>query len=97
MSTRVKEILVVAVVFIVALILYVAKINGWGGLQLSTTVSLIIIALLALSLLWILILTLRGHLVDRRVVFLYVGIAVALPFLMTISQKMSLNNFSLTG
>ena len=79
MRTRVKEILVVAVVFIVALILYVAKINGWGGLQLSTTVSLIIIALLALSLLWILILTLRGHLVDRRVVFLYVGIAVALP------------------
>jgi hypothetical protein len=51
----------------------------------------VLVGLLALSLLWILIITLRGHLVDRRVVFLYVGIAVALPFLLTISQKIRIS------
>jgi hypothetical protein len=86
-STKAKEILVLALIFAFSLIFYIGKVLGWGAVQFSTTVSFIVILLVALSLLWILILTIRGHLVERRVVFLYVGIAVALPLFMTLSQR----------
>ncbi len=91
MSTKAKEILVLALIFAFSLIFYIGKVLGWGAVQFSTTVSLIVILLVALSLLWILILTIRGHLVERRVVFLYVGIAVALPLFMTLSQKITVS------
>jgi hypothetical protein len=90
-STRAKELIAVLCVLVVCAALYIAKLSGWGGLQLSTGVSLVVIGLLALSLIWILIRTVRGHLVDRRVVFLYVGIAVALPFLLNITQKIQIS------
>ncbi len=91
MSTRMKEILVVAVVFVLALAAYIAKVNGYAGLSFSPTVSIIVIALIALGLIYILIRTLQGHLVDRRVVFLFVAIAVVLPFFMSISQQMNIS------
>lgn len=91
MSTKAKEILVLALIFAFSLIFYIGKVLGWGAVQFSTTVSFIVILLVALSLLWILILTIRGHLVERRVVFLYVGIAVALPLFMTLSQKITIS------
>ncbi len=89
MSTRFKEVLVVVLVFALSVVYYVGrKEAGWFGMvKLSPTLSLIIIIVLALSLVYILIRTIQGHLVDRRIVFLYVGVAVALPFLMTIHQK----------
>lgn len=91
MSTKAKEILVLALIFAFSLIFYIGKVLGWGAVRFSTTVSFIVILLVALSLLWILILTIRGHLVERRVVFLYVGIAVALPLFMTLSQKITIS------
>ena len=91
MSTKAKEVLVLALIFAFSLIFYIGKVLGWGAVQFSTTVSLIVILLVALSLLWILILTIRGRLVERRVVFLYVGIAVALPLFMTLSQKITIS------
>lgn len=89
MSTRVKELLAVALIFALSIVYYVGRKDaGWfGTVKFSSTVSIIISILLFLSLVYILIRTLQGHLVDRRVVFIYVGIAVALPFLMTIHQK----------
>ena len=87
MSTKTKEILTLALIAAFSLIFYIGKVLGWGAVRFSTTVSFIVILLVALSLLWILILTIRGHLVERRVVFLYVGIAVALPLFMTLSQR----------
>jgi hypothetical protein len=90
-STKAKEILVLALIFAFSLIFYIGKVLGWGAVQFSTAVSFIVILLVALSLLWILILTIRGHLVERRVVFLYVGIAVALPLFMTLSQKITIS------
>ena len=91
MSTKAKEILVLALIAAFSLIFYIGKVLGWGAVQFSTTVSFIVILLVALSLLWILILTIRGRLVERRVVFLYVGIAVALPLFMTLSQKITIS------
>ncbi len=52
----------------------------------SPTVSYIIIALIILALVYILIRTIRGQFVGRRIVFLFVGIAVVLPFFMNVSQ-----------
>jgi len=57
----------------------------------STTVSYIIIALIALALIYILIRTIQGKVYERRIVFLFVGIAVILPFFMTIEQKITLS------
>ncbi len=87
MSVRSKEVLAVVVAAIVILFFYLRKVLGWGGIEFSTTVSILVILLIAASLLWILVLTIRGRLVERRVVFLYVGIAVALPLFMTLSQR----------
>ena len=86
-----KEILVVAAFFVLALVAYIAKIKGWGGLMFSPTVSLIVIILIALSLIYILIRTIQGRLVGRRIVFLFVGIAVVLPFFMSISQEIKIS------
>ncbi|MDH3892146.1 MAG: hypothetical protein OEV49_13795 [candidate division Zixibacteria bacterium] len=91
MSTRVKELIVVVGAIVFALVFYLRKVGGGETITFSTTESVIVIALLALSLLWIMILTIKGRLIERRIVFLYVGIAVALPLFMSISQKISIS------
>jgi len=90
-STRVKELIVVVGAIVFALVFYLRKVGGGETITFSTTESVIVIALLALSLLWIMILTIKGRLIERRIVFLYVGIAVALPLFMSISQKISIS------
>lgn len=52
----------------------------------SSTVSYVIIGLIVLSLVFIFIRTINGHFVGRRIVFLFVGIAVVLPFFMKVAQ-----------
>jgi len=74
-----------------AIISYVAKVNGWEGMRFSQTVSMIVILLIAISLIYILIRTIQGKLVGRRIVFLFVGIAVVLPFFMSISQEIQIS------
>jgi hypothetical protein len=92
MSTRTWELLVVAAVLIVSTIVYLGKVGGWiGGVSFSPAVSIIVIILIFLSLVWILVRTLRGSLVDRRIVFLFVGLAVVLPFFMSITQKIKIS------
>ncbi|SYZ74240.1 conserved membrane hypothetical protein [Candidatus Zixiibacteriota bacterium] len=71
-----------ALVVIVALIFLVVP----KPLAFSPTVSYIIIGLILLALVYILIRTINGHFVGRRIVFLFVGIAVVLPFFMQINQ-----------
>jgi len=53
---------------------------------LGPTASIVIIVFIILVLLFILFRTIMGNLVDRRVVFIFVGAAVILPFFMTIEQ-----------
>lgn len=91
MSTRMKELLVVAVFAALALVAYLFKVHGSSGISFSPAVSVLVMLLMLAGLIFILILTLRGHLVDRRVVFVFVAIAVVLPFFMTISQKMNVS------
>lgn len=92
MSTRLKEVIVVAAIFIVALIVYIGKVTGRiEGMSFSATVSIIVSILILLGLLWMLIRTLRGQLVDRRIVFLFVGLAVVLPFFMSITQEIKIS------
>lgn len=87
MTTKVKEIIVLAAIVIFALIFYIGKVSGWGPSEFSMPVTIVVIGLLVVSLLWILVLTIRGKLIGRRIVFLYVGIAVALPLFMPLSQE----------
>jgi len=91
MSTRTKELIAVAFILVFTVIFYLAKVSGWGAIEFSTTVSMIVIGLLFLSLVWILVLTIKGRLIERRIVFLYVGVAVSLPLFMQLSQKIPLS------
>jgi hypothetical protein len=60
-------------------------------IQLSPTISTIITILLGLSFVYILYLTVKDRPVERRIVFLFVGIALVLPFFMqfTLPLKVS--------
>ena len=87
MSTRAKEITAITVIVALSVFFYLRKISGSPYLLFSGTVSLLVFAVIALSLLWILIRTLTGRYVERRVVFLYIGIAVTLPLFMSLTQR----------
>lgn len=89
MSTRVKELIVLVGGIVFAVVFYLRKVGGGEPIGFSTTVSMLVIAGLGISLLWIMILTIKGRLIERRIVFLYVGIAVALPLFMDLTQKIS--------
>lgn len=51
-------------------------------LEFSSTVSTIIIIVLSLTFIYIGYLTLKGRFVERRIVFLYIAVALVLPFFM---------------
>jgi len=91
MSARMKEALAFGGVLIITLIAYIGKLSGWTGTQFSTTVTILVISLLGLSLIWILVLTIRGRVIGRRVVFLYIGLAVSIPLFMPISQEIKIS------
>ena len=92
MSTRVKEILILSVVTLTCVVVYWLKATGkMHGFQFSTSVSIAVSAIIFLSLVVVLVMTLKGHLIGRRVVFLYVAIGVSLPFFMSITQEIKIS------
>jgi len=92
MSTRMKELLTVATIAVVAIVVYLGKVQGWmTGISFSPTVSVIVMLVIAAALIVILIRTIKGKLVDRRTVFVFVAVGVSLPFFMSISQKMPIS------
>jgi len=91
MSTRIKEIISMVIITAFVVVFYFGKINGWESIEFSATVSYICILLLLLALLWVLVLTLRGQLIGRRVVFLFVGISVTIPLFMSLEQKINVS------
>lgn len=92
MSRRTGEILAAAAILLLALIIYVGRNQGWlPEVRFSKTVSIIVVFLIAAALLWILVRTLRGQFAGRRMVFLFIGIAVTLPLFMSLTQKISIS------
>ena len=91
MSTKVKELIVMALIVVFCLFFYIRKINGGEGIIFSPAVAWLTIALLVIALIWVLVLTIRGRLISRRVVFIFVGVALALPLFMPFSQKISIS------
>jgi len=92
MSTRTKELLTVGIILIFSVIVYTGKVLGWFGVvQFSPTVSMIVVGIIFLALLYILVRTIQGRLIDRRTVFIFVAIAVILPFFMSISQEIRIS------
>jgi hypothetical protein len=92
MSTKIKELIAALIILALSAIVYLGKtLGGWGPTVFSTTVSIVVAVLIALSLIYILIRTLQGRLVGRRTVFVYVGIAVSVPFFMSLAQKINVS------
>ncbi len=60
-------------------------------LAFSGTVSIIVSAILLLALVWVFVLTVRGHLIERRTVFVFIGVALVLPFFMTLALKIKVS------
>ena len=90
MSRRAIEIAIVVVGLLGCTIAYVGKetILGWhSGFEFSHTTSVILMILIVLSLVWFLIRTIQNKLIGRRVVFLYVAIAISLPLFMVFDQE----------
>ena len=74
-----KEIIVT---LIIAAFLLACRFIITKPVRFSALVSVLIVVVMALAFLVILILTLRGRLIERRVVFLFVGVSLVLPFFM---------------
>lgn len=72
--------LMAAAIIVVALL--ICKFVLPKPIQLSPMISSIVTILLALSFVVIFYLTIKGRLIERRIVFLFVGIALILPFFM---------------
>ncbi len=90
MSTKTKEYIAMGLIFGLALISYLGKTMwAWQPIALSTGVSLALSGVVLLSLVYILVLTIKGKLVGRRTVFVYVGIAVSIPSFMSLEQKIT--------
>jgi hypothetical protein len=88
MTRRMAEILTVVAVIVLSVFCYVGTRSGWfGPVAMSGTVSVIVVGLIMASLLWILIRTIKGKPAERRIVFLFVGLAVSAPLFMTLTQK----------
>ncbi len=77
---------------ILCLFAYIGRHNDWfQPFAFSPKISILVIVLIGLSIAWILVRTLRGQFAERRIVFLYVGIAVALPLFMSITQRVPIS------
>jgi hypothetical protein len=86
------ELLVMAAAIFLTVFVYVGRYNNWfGTIQFSTAISMVVIVLILGGLLWVLVRTIQGHPAERRVVFLFIGIAVLLPLFMSLTQKISVS------
>lgn len=77
---------------VVAIVVYIGRRLDWfGTLELSTSMSVVAILLLGAALAWVTVRTIQGHPAERRMVFLFIGIAITVPFFMSLSQKISIS------
>lgn len=67
---------------IIAILLLGAKFLLPKPIQFSPLVSIIVAIILGLALIAILVLTVKGKFIERRIVFVFVGVALVLPFFM---------------
>ncbi len=82
------ELIVLLLIAVGSVLAYVGKVAGWHhGFTFPKWLSITIVVLTFLSMVWMLVRTIQGKLVERRIVFLYVGIAIALPLMMVLPQK----------
>jgi len=88
MKTRIGELITVVLITVLSIWAYLGKIYGWHeGVRFPGWLSAVVLLMAGLSLAYILYLTITGRMVERRIVFLYVGVAVALPLFMSIEQS----------
>lgn len=92
MSRRTGELLVAAVILLISVVVYIGRDQGWlPQVRFSKTVSMVVVVLIAAALLWIVVRTVQGRFAGRRMVFLFIGIAVTLPLFMSLTQKISVS------
>ncbi len=92
MSRKLLEAILVVGSVLLCSAIYLGTRTGWiAPIRLSTAASVAVVLLIAVSLVWILVRTVRGKAAGRRVVFLYVAIAVAVPLFMSLTQKINVS------
>ena len=86
------ELFVIIAVAVLVVVAYVGRLKEWlPSVAFGPVSSIIVVLLIGASLIWILVRTIQGRQAERRVVFLYVGIAVSLPLFMNLSQKINVS------
>lgn len=92
MTRRLLEIVLIVAATLFCAICYWGTRAGWlEPIRLTTTLSIIVVLLIVASLIWILARTIRGKVAGRRIVFLYVALAVAAPLFMSLAQKINVS------
>jgi hypothetical protein len=92
MTRKQIEIGVVVAFTVICLFCYLGtRLNWIHEINLSAGLSYFIVAIILLSLIWVLVQTIKGKAADRRIIFLYISIAVSAPLFMSITQKISIS------
>ncbi len=77
-------------VIVLALLFAIALFND-SALELSPTWSWVVTILLGLAMVVVLILSMTGKMIERRIVFLFVGISLVLPFFMNFTMPLNVS------
>lgn len=86
------EVIVTVSVILLAILVYIGRYNDWfPPLVMGTAVSIAVVCLIFLGLVWILVRTIQGRQAERRIVFLFIGLAVSLPLFMSLKQEIKIS------
>ncbi len=86
------EIIATAAAFVALILIYVGRQNDWfPAIVMGTLVSTVVVCLIFAGLLWILVRTIRGKQAERRIVFLFIALAVSLPLFMSLKQTIKIS------
>lgn len=91
MNRRMVEILILVGALLLVTLVYVGTRVGWiSPILLSLPLSVGIIILIGAALVWILVRTINGKPAGRRIVFLFISIAVSVPLFMGLTQRITI-------
>jgi len=76
---------------IVLLILFVIALFNKSQLEMSAGVSILVTILLGIAMIVVLILTISGRSIERRIVFLFIGVSLILPFFMNFTLPLQVS------
>jgi hypothetical protein len=92
MSRKKLEILVLVAISVLTVCCYIGTRNDWiPPMALSGLTSLIVVGLILGAMVWILLRTIKGKPAGRRMVFVFVALAVSAPLFMSLAQRINIS------